>query len=333
MKKIAFLSLLILLAFTTSVKISPALTPLPAPALIDALPDGSAVAIINFQKIAGSGLWATINAQDRIKSEIDKAQSEMANLGITLRDVHTIALVFSGATTKTPTVALSGGFDQNELLGRLRANEKIKLTSEKYKGLDIYNVKSIATSSGAKPAHASTLAEAKDDTSFVFYDASTLVAGSVESVRASVDVKTGAKPGLSQNSQLSNALAQNPSAAIRFAFSLSSPVTSGLKSAQLPVDFSSIQLIFGSIDVGSGIDVDATLRSDNAEHAKSLSEKLNALLTMASGFVGSMTDPKLAGIAEALKTVNIVTADVDVKITGNLPMSLLSNLIPSSDKK
>jgi len=338
MRKIAFFVVLVAITVVAGVNLSPARSATRAVALLDALPDGTAVAVIDFQKIAGSSLWASINAHDKLKSEIDKAQSEMAGLGVKLTDVHTVALVFSGAGLNNPTLAAAGGFEQYELLARLRASGKVKLTAEKYKGIDIYKARSIGAAvpskelSGTKPARARIAAVTKDETSFVFYDASTLVTGSLEAVRASIDVKTGARPGLTQNSKLTDALAQNPAAAIRFAFALTPAMTSGLQSSDLPVDFSSITLIFGTIDVGSGIDLNATLRSDNAEHAKSISERLNALLTMASGFLGSMGDSKMAPIAEALKTVNIISADADVKITGNLPIELLNSLLSSSTK-
>jgi hypothetical protein len=89
----------------------------------------------------------------------------------------------------------------------------------------------------------------------------------------------------------------------------------------------------GAVDVGSGIDINATLRSDNAEHAKAISDRLNALLTMASGFLSSMGNAKMAPVAEALKNFSIVRTDTDVKITGNLPMELLNSLLSSSIKK
>lgn len=339
MRKIAFLIVLVAITVVAGVTLSPVRSATRAVTLLDALPDGTAVAVIDFQKIAGSSLWATINAQGKLKSEIDKAQSEMAGLGVKLSDVHTVALVFPGAGLNNPTVALTGGFEQNDLLTRLRASGKVKLTSEKYKDFEIYSVRSIPTAvaskemSGTKPAGTRVATVTKDETSFVFYDASTLVAGSLEGVRASVDVKTGVRPSITQNAKLTDALAQNPAAAIRFAFALTPAMTRGLQSGDLPVDFSSITLIFGTIDVGSGIDLNATLRSDNAEHAKSISERLNALLTMASGFLGSMGDPKMAPIAEALKTVKIISADADVKIAGNLPMELLNSLLSSSTKK
>ena len=339
MRRIAFLVVLAVVAASAGVNSSPAQSVTRSDALLEALPDGTAVAVINLQKIAGSSLWTTINGQNKIKGEIDKVQSEMANLGVTLSEVHTVALVFPGGSLNNPTVALSGGFERNDLLARLRAGGKVKLTSEKYKDIEIYKAKSLTAAvrsteqSGAKSVRPPMAAVTKNEITFVFYDASTLVAGSLDAVRASIDVKTGAKPGLTQNSRLADALAQNPAAAIRFAFALTPTMTDGLRAGDLPVDFSSISFVFGTIDVGSGIDFNATLRSDNAEHAKSIAEKLNALLTMASGFLGSMSDPKMTPIAEALKTVTISSADADVKILGNLPMGLLESLLSSSTKK
>jgi len=338
MRKIAFSMVLVVITVVAGVNLSPARSATRAVSLPDGLPDGTAVAIIDFQKIAGSSLWATINAQDKLKVEIDKAHSEMADLGVRLSDIHTVALVFPGPGLNNPTLALAGGFEQNDLLARLRASGKVKLTSEKYKDIDIYEARPIAVAvgsreaSGANGAGASKASATRDRTSFVFFDANTVVTGSLDAVRNTIDVKTGARNGLAQNSKLTEALAQNPAAAVRFAVALSPAMTSGLKSSDLPVDFSSLTMIFGTIDVGSGIDLNATLRNDSAEHAKTMSEKLSALLTMASGFLGSMSDPKMAPIAEALKTVSITNTDADVRITGNLPMSLLSTLLSSAIK-
>jgi hypothetical protein len=338
MRKIAFVLILVVTTVVVGVGFSQARSANPPLSLLDALPDGTAVAVIDFQKVAGSSLWSAISSQDKFKSEIDKVQSEVADLGLKLTDVHTVALVFSGTAIKTPTVALTGGFEQTDLLARLRASGKVRLTSEKYKGNDIYTARALRavepakTLSGARTA-GGTETGTTGETSFVFYDANTVVTGSLDAVRTSVDVKTGAKPGLAQNSKLTDALAQNPAAAVRFAFALSSALTGELRSGDLPVDFSSISMIFGAIDVGSGIDVNATLRCDTAEHAKSISDSLNSLLAMARGLLGSTGDPKMAPVAELLKTVSIITADADVRITGQVPTELLNSLLSSAAKK
>lgn len=332
MRKIALLLILVMLAVVSGVKMGSA-RPAPRSAtLLDALPDGSAVAIIDFQKIAGSSLWAALNSQEKLKGAIDKAQAEMSDLGLKLTGVNTVAIVFPAAGMNNPTVALTGGFEQNDLLARLRANRNLTLTSEKYKDVDIYRVKSIRAT--IPSGGAGVAAVAKDETSFVFYDTNTLVVGSLESVRASVDVKSGVKPSIAQNVKLSDALAQNPAAAIRFALTLTPAMTSALQTSELPLpEFSTVSLIFGTIDVGSGIDLNATLRSDTAEHANAIVDRLNGLLTMVRGLLGSSSNAKLAPIAEALKTVTVNSADADVRITGSLPMDVLNSLLSASTKK
>lgn len=341
MKRIVFLAIIVAVTLSTSVKWSSAQSATRVGDVLGLLPDGGAVAVIDFQKIAGSSLWTAINAQEKFKSAIDKVQSEMGDLGLKLSDVHTLALVFPTAGMNNPTIAVAGGFEQNDLLARLSTNGKIKLTSEKYKNYDIYKATSLTAAStkersGTKPGGAtvSITAAKQDETSFAFHDAATVVTGSPEAVRASIDVMTGARQSITRNVRLTEALGQNPAAAIRFALAITPAMTSRLQSSELPIpDFSSVGLVFGTIDVASGIELNITLRSDTAEHANSIAERLNGLLGMAKGFLGAMADPKIAPIAEALKTVNIVSADVDVRITGSLPMNLLTSLLSSSAKK
>ena len=334
MRKVTLLLILVVLTVIAGMKLGAARPATRVGNLLDALPDGTAVAIIDFQKIAASSLWAALNAQEKLKGAIDKAQSGMADLGLKLTDVNTVAVVFPAAGMNYPTVALTGGFEQNNLLAQLRASRKVKLTSEKYKDFDIYRVRSVGASAASKPTGAGLTTITKDETSFVFYDANTVVVGSPEAVRASVDVKSGTKPSIAQNLKLIDALMQNPAAAVRFALTLTPAMTRGLQTSDLPLpESSSIALIFGTVDVGSGIDLNATLRTDNAEHAKAIAERLNGLLSMARGLLGSAGDTKMTPIADALKTVNIVSADADVKITGSLPMDLLSSLLSSSTKK
>jgi hypothetical protein len=308
--------------------------------LLRYLPDGTAVAVMDFQKITGSALWASFSGQQKFKSTLEKAESEISDLGVKLTDVRALALVFHSASMNNPTVAITGGVDQSVLLERLRSSEKFKLTSEKYKGFDLYKVKSIAPASPATSSKEHSESKRAPDTAsksenaLAFHDSNTIIIGTVEGVRASIDVMTGASPSIAQNRLLTEALAQNPSAAIRFAFSLTPAMTGALESSELPVpDFSSVKLIFGGIDVSAGVDLNATLRNDTAEHAKSIADRLNGLLSMAKGYLGAAQNAKSAPIVGALNTVNIVSVDIDVKITGSLPMDLLNSLFASSERK
>jgi hypothetical protein len=296
---------------------------------------------MDFQKITGSPLWATFSSQQKFKNTLDKAESEISDLGVKLTDVRALALVFTSASMNNPTVAISGGFDQSVLLDRLRSSAKFKLTSEKYKGYDLHKVKSIAPAAAATSSkeqseskRAPETAALKSENALAFHDSNTIITGTLEAVRASIDVMTGASPSIAQNRLLAEALAQNPSAAIRFAISLTPALAGALQSSELPIpDFSSVKLIFGAIDVSAGVDLNATLRNDTAEHAKSIADRLNGLLAMAKGYLGAAQSAKSAPIVGALNTVNIVSVDIDVKITGSLPMDLLTSLFASTERK
>jgi hypothetical protein len=341
MKKTAFLTILAIITLGAGLRLSSADIPKPAGSVLDVLPDGTAVALIDFQKIANSSLWAALNAQNDIKRAIDKTQSEIADLGLKLSDLQTVAFVFPPAGANEPTVAVNGTFDQSDLLARLRTSPRITLSSEKYKGFDIYKATpkpeaNVSTrQSDKKQQSTSDLKQSvNNETSFVFYDSNTAVVGSAKSVRSSVDVKTGNAQSVAQNTKFAEALLQNPSAAVRFALVLTPGMTEGLRGNDFPLpEFSSISLVFGTIDVASGIDLNATLRSDNAEHAKAIADKLNGLLSMVKGLVVLGGDAKMGAIAEALKSVTIVNSEADVKITGNLPMELLNTLLSSSTRK
>jgi hypothetical protein len=297
--------------------------------LLQLLPDGNVLAVIDVQKVTASSLWTTLSTQPKVKSTLDKMQSDISEIGVRFSDIHTVALVFSGKGLNDPTVAVTGGFDQTAVLSHMRANQKIRLTSERYKNYDVYRSEDMpaaatgdaATAGAAAPAH-----KAKE-TSFVFYDSRTVVVGSASSVRASVDARSGERASVAQNAKLTEGIGQNASAAVRFAVNLTPSMTSGLSSLEIPIpDFSSVNLIFGSIDVTSGVALNATLRNDTADHAKAIADRLNGLVMAVKGLLTSTSNPKMSALNEALKSVSIVGNDIDVTITASLPQEFFAQL-------
>src|SRR5262245_51526012 len=105
MMKIASITTMVIFTLCASMRLGSAGVTKPAGSLLDVLPDGTAVALIDFQKISNSGLWTVLNAQDDVKHAIDKTQSEMTDLGLKLSDLHTVALVFPSTGAKEPAVA------------------------------------------------------------------------------------------------------------------------------------------------------------------------------------------------------------------------------------
>jgi hypothetical protein len=322
MKRVALAAIMLALAISVSVRPSAA-----RPAaqvgneLLNALPDGNAVLLIDVQRVVSSPLWNTLTAQAKFRSAFDKIQAELAEVGLSLSDMQTVAVAFTNADMNNPAIAVSGRFNQSVLLARLRADARVKLTSETYKGIEVFNVESVETKQPPTGKH-----ERHNTGGFAFFDAGTVVAGTPASVRASIDVKTGSRPSIAQNAKLNEGLAASGSAAVRFALEMTSSLASKLPTGQMG-DFSSIKLIFGGVDVTTGVDINATLRNDTAEHARTLTTQLNSLLDMARGFLGASKDAKMASLVEALKSVTITGNDIDVRVTGNLPMEVLAQLL------
>lgn len=287
--------------------------------LLQFLPDGTGVVVVDFDKVTASSLWSSGANQKGIKDTLEKFQPGIGDI-VNPSDIRAIAVAIEGFDFKNVAGVATGSFDQSDILARLKADTRVKLTSEKYKGLDLHHV-SLTDAPGSKR-----------DSAFAFHDANTVIVGTANGVRAAVDAKLSGKNSMAQNAKLTAALAEVQPAAIRFALAAPSAI-SGLQSGELPIpDLSSISLIFGTIDLSSGVDFNATLRSDSGEHAKSIAERLNGLLSMAKGFLGSAGDPKFAPFVEVLKTVNITNAETDIKVTGNLPMELLNTLLGGNRK-
>lgn len=328
MKRIAFVSLMLALAVSISFNMASARSGVQAGGdLLRLLPDGGGVAVVDVQRTLTSSFWTTVSSQDKLRTTVDKVHSELANVGLRLSDLRTFAVVFPSGSTKDFTGIISGSFNQAELLSRLRAKPELKVVSETYKNVEIYQVTDAPKTGTA--ASAEVRSEANNNkTAFAFYDAGTVVIGNLSGVRASIDTRAGTRPSIAQNTKLQSVLAENPSAAIRFAAEVTPGMTQGIQTGGVPIpDLSSIKLVFGTIDITSSIDINTTLRHDTAEHAKAISDQLNGLFGMLKGFLGASSDPKLAPIAGALESVKIVNTDLDVKITGSLSQDIIVQLL------
>lgn len=317
MKRVAFLAIALAVAVSAALSVASARASRQAGGdPLQWLPDGKLVIMVDVQKMISSSLWAD-SAQNPIKAAFEKAQSEVSELGLSMSDIRTTVIVFPAMGFNDPTVLVTGSFNQSDLLARLRAMPKLKITSEKYKELEVFNVEQTD-----KPGN-------KDQKgSFVFHDAGTIVAGTMAGVRASVDARMGARPSLAQNAKLGTVIAQDPTATVRFAVEMDSARANSIQSSQVPLpDFSSVSLIFGTINFTTNVDVNATLRNDTPDNAKNIAERLNGLLNMAKAYFGAMNDPKNATIGDALKAVTITEDRNDVKIMGALPLQIFGQVL------
>jgi len=299
--------------------------------LLRLLPDGSGLVIVDMARVTHSPVWEVLSTQETVKREIAKLEGEIADLGVSLGDIETLTLAFPNSPAGHPTIAVAGSFDQTTLVGRLRMNQKVKVSSEDYHGFEVFIVTPVRTdAAGSTGVSKGAGTRAGEPVSFTFFDSRSTVLGSRESVRDSIDVKLGTRPSIGDNATLMQAMSENMDAPIRLAVALTPDMTGKLQTSDLPLpDFKSIKLVLAGIDLSSGVDIKATLRNDTADHAKNVADSLNGLLGMVRGFLGVSNDAKLAGAAEALKTVIITNADVDVKISGSVSVDLIKSFLNS----
>jgi len=281
---------------------------------LELLPDGMGVAVINVKQMVASDVWALVMGSNKAMNAIQKVEADLSAVGLKVSDLGGVAVAIPTASSNSAVAAVSGSFNATDILAKLRDNSNVKLTSDKYKTIDVYRAVSASAANHS-------------DVSFAFYDSSTAVIGPAAGVRSAIDVHAGDKPSMAKNATLDDVMVQNASAAIRFALVPPNGSLSNISSDKLPLpDFSSVNLIFGTIAVTSEVNFNATLRSDTADHAKAMSNQLNSLLSMAKGFLSS-SNPKMAPIAEALKTLTINDNGGDVKISASLSKDVISQLI------
>ncbi|HKS42477.1 MAG TPA: hypothetical protein VJX74_17825, partial [Blastocatellia bacterium] len=84
MKRVALAAILLALAVSASASRTSAGAAQTGNDLLQILPDGHAVVVVDVQRVTSSSLWATLSTQNKIKSEIDKAQAEISEMGINL---------------------------------------------------------------------------------------------------------------------------------------------------------------------------------------------------------------------------------------------------------
>jgi hypothetical protein len=314
MKRITIVALTLMLAISAGIANSAARSaPAAASELLNSLPNGSGVVLVNVKTVLGSSLFA----QGKLKSALEKVESEISQVGLKLSDLDSAAISFSSGKFNNPTIVVSGAFNQAALLARAKDSGKVTITSQKYKNFDVYSVADVKAATTKTP----------NDMAFAFLDASTVAAGNAAGVRASIDARSGETPNITKNAKLMEGLSQSASSPIRFALEITPGMTKGLESTGIPMpNFSGLQMVFGSVNLDAGIALDASLRNDTVEHAKEMTDQLNSLLGLVKGLMGSSDDAKMAPLVEVLKSIKVINTNADVKVTASLPAEMLAKL-------
>src|SRR5262249_51633592 len=105
---------------------------------LELLPDGMGVAVINIKQMVASDVWALIMGSNKAMHAIQKVESELSDIGLNVSDLGGIAVCIPAGPGNSAVAVASGTFNPSAILARLRDNANVKLTSEKYKTIDLY---------------------------------------------------------------------------------------------------------------------------------------------------------------------------------------------------
>jgi hypothetical protein len=163
-------------------------------------------------------------------------------------------------------------------------------------------------------------------------DSNTIAVGSPESVRAAIDASMGRNR---VDDELVRLASLSPNAVVSFSGRLpqSASVKANSHSVENPFAkyFDSIREFYGSFNVnGSDAETNVTLRTENADQARDISQAINSLKGLASFGISQSTGRDAGAfdaVAAALKGLSVTAQDNEVRIDARIPQASLAPLM------
>ncbi len=308
----AFVISAILFSFLIAVPSRAATTP----DILEALPAGDGVVVIEPKALFGTVLPAAVAGLPEYRDKLNAAVASMkSDFGLDLANLRSAGIsLFVGADATTSWVAvMTGDFSaiaSNEALAaKLDAYSKLhprisvrKLTHEG----STYFLLPETTGSGV----------VREDVAVALLDGSTAAYGTPSAVRRAIDVRRGAAPAASSVAALTDALALADRAApLRFGM----PAPQSLIAAEMKRDpgnpflktLSNVRLLFGTLATTSnGAEMKLTARASTADQTGSIAALLSAIIGLGQQATGSK--PELAAVFDRM---TVTTAAPDATLT------------------
>jgi hypothetical protein len=268
-----------------------------------------------------------INADiDRFKTRtgVDLRSIERMALGVRLHEVPSQ----SGQATRMETVAIARGTFRADIIvaaGRLAAKDKYR--TEKYAGKSIY----IFTLNEQTKLFG-LFNMRLTDVAVCVLDMNTLAIGEISRVRAAIDAGAG-RPRVS--AELVQLATRTPNALIGFGANVP-PATLrelggiGLDTDEISKNIASIRQVYGAIGMtGSGFDMQAVARTENAQAAQSLNDTISAAKELVTPLVSQFlrNDAKAKLVRNALESLKVTTAGNELQIRLEVAQSDLTTLV------
>ena len=325
MKNFIALSLIILLALTSSLTAAPFKS---APAFDNAslLPASDVIAVIDVTRLMNE-LMPRVNLIDpNLEKDLKKF---IADTGIDPYQIKSAILGFSmGEKTNQATVIVDGVNLDIERVKTALINKKEELKTSEYKGRQIF---SIGANQGKKVG-------IDEEMAFSNLEGNRVAAGTLSGVQSAIDAQLSGAVN-SGNDKLITMLAQANNGIVRFAAKLPQTAIKDLDAqGDLFAQFAAIKSIYGSVDMTANLDavIDATMRSASSKEATKLKTGLTGLMEMGKGILGSLGNPQMSLLGGLIDKIKIGVVDADVSLSLMIPATMFdayADLKKNKDKK
>ncbi len=322
MKNFIALSLIILLALTSSLTAAPFKS---APAFDNAslLPASDVIAVIDVTRLMNE-VMARVNLIDpNLEKDLKKF---IADTGIDPYQIKSAILGFSmGEKTNQATVIVDGVTLDIERVKTALINKKEELKTSEYKGRQIFSV-------GIKQGKKVGIDE---EMAFSNLDGNRVAAGTLSGVQGAIDAHLSGTSN-ADNEKLITMLGQANAGIVRFAAKLPQSAIKDLDAqGDLFAQFASIQSIIGSLDVTANLDaiIDAKMRAVSSKEATKLKTGLTGLMEMGKGILSSFGDPQMNLLSGLIDKIKIGVVDSDVSLSVMIPSSMFDSYAELKKKK
>jgi len=308
--------------------------------LVGLLPASDAVITFDAKRALDGALPKVFQANQPMYNEImAKIAEAEAKTGIDLRKFEQVAVGVSyvkRSATETdyePVAIASGDINAGALLAiaKLASNGTYRTETISGRTVYVFSTKDIAVN--ASPVKvtnskvAGTVGKAMDslvkDVAVTAYDRNTLVIGSIERVKETLDGKTHVGSDLTSLLPTGNTVA---SFAARAPEGLTKLLP--LDNDEFGANIQSIQYVAGSFDVNAvGADLEVLARTKKADQAQSLKDTLDGLQMLGKAFLGASKSPDKQVYARMVKNLKLDIRGNDVTLSLVVPQADIDTLI------
>ena len=314
MKNFIALSLIILLALTSSLTAAPFKS---APAFDNAslLPASDVIAVIDVTRLMNEVMPRVNLIDPNLEKDLKKF---IADTGIDPYQIKSAILGFSmGEKTNQATVIVDGVTLDIERVKTALINKKEELKTSEYKGRQIFSV-------GVKQGKKVGIDE---EMAFSNLDGNRVAAGTLSGVQGAIDAHLSGASN-ADNEKLITMLGQANAGIVRFAAKLPQSAIKDLDAqGDLFAQFASIQSIFGSLEMTANLDaiIDAKMRAVSSKEATKLKTGLTGLMEMGKGILSSFGDPQMNLLGGLIDKIKIGSLDSDVTLSLTIPGTMFDS--------